>query len=150
LLHVEHRIAVVRGGGDRQRRGEQRGEQALANGVHRSCPHSCGTFTGVPFFGSPESSTLPFASLTSRNSPPGWPSRSGFIRRVTLSPRLSELRLQPCRLRLFGLLSSMLQWVTLPSAGTSISMNACGLVHWNSVPVPSSVMTLRWSNMAKL
>src|SRR6187551_343412 len=44
----------------------------------------------------------------------------------------------------------MLQWVVAPLAVTSISTNACGLVHWNSVTVPSSVMTLRWSNIAKL
>ncbi len=44
----------------------------------------------------------------------------------------------------------MLQWVGLPGPGTSISMNECGLVHWNWVTVPSSVMTFFWSNIAKL
>jgi hypothetical protein len=106
--------------------------------------------TGVPSFGSPESSTVPSGFRRSRNSPPGWPLRSGAMRMVTFSPAFSELRRQPWRVRLFGLLSSIAQRCVCPLALTSSSMNACGLVHWNSRTVPSSVITCRWSNIAKL
>ena len=75
------------------------------------------------------------------------PLRSGLIRSVILSPGLSAARVQPWRLRLFGLLSSIDQ--CRPPVASS-SMKACGLVHWNSVTVPSSVMILVWSNIAKL
>src|SRR5690606_13943371 len=146
LVHVEHRVAVMRRGGNRQR-GDGRGE-GYAKPLHENLRHTLGTFTGVPFLGKPESSTRPFGSFTSRNSPPGLPSRSGFIRSVTRSPERTEVRVHPWRLRLFGLLSSIDQWVTRPLApGTSISMKAWGLVHWNSVTVPSSVTMRRWSNI---
>src|SRR5690606_35189595 len=147
LLHIEHRVAVVR---QRRRRREQAGCEQELEGLHCRVPHSCGTLTGVPFLGSPESSTLPSAFLRSRNSPPWWPSRSGAIRTLIFSPAFSDVRRQPCRVRLFGLFSSIAQRCTRPETGTSSSMNACGLVHWNSCTVPSSVICLDWSNMAKL
>src|SRR5215468_5821769 len=50
---------------------------------------------------------------------------------------------------MLGLPNSTVQCLTPPfSSGTSISMYACGLVHWKVVTDPFKVTVLDWSNMA--
>src|SRR5438477_6075363 len=63
-------------------------------------------------------------------------------------PGVSVLGSQPCRAKPVGPFISMAHSALLPSAATFNTIQACGLVHWNSFTVPSSWTILRASNMA--
>jgi hypothetical protein len=98
--------------------------------------------------GSP--SCLPSGSVMCRNWPPGYPSRKGWISTFTVIPGMRVLGTQPCRAKPDGAPSSTDHWTGLPSLSATIRwIQLCGLVHWNSLTVPSTVIVFSASNIAK-
>src|ERR1700721_1987261 len=83
-------------------------------------------------------------------APPCLPSRKGLNTSSMRSPGLKECLVQPPRVRLPGLVSSMDQTSgDAPGCGSRLTSKAtCGLVHRNSVTVPFTVIVLEKSNMA--
>src|SRR5579864_1484303 len=64
-------------------------------------------------------------------------------------PSASAFLVMPTRSRLLGVLPSMAQLVTVPSASfTAMWMYACGFTHSILVTVPCRMTTLFWSNWA--
>src|SRR6201985_2805237 len=69
---------------------------------------------------------------------------------TALSPGFSDVRFQPARDRPLGLPPSIEYSTSLPVAGsfTTSWIQLCGLVHWKSFTVPSSVTFFWLSNIA--
>src|SRR4051812_33916404 len=63
-------------------------------------------------------------------------------------PGVSVFGRQPCRAKPVGPFISMAHSARLASFLTFKTIQACGLVHWNSFTVPSSWTILRASNIA--
>src|SRR6266566_8131604 len=82
--------------------------------------------------------------------PPCVPSLSGWIMAVTFMPGVRVPATQPCWAKPPGAPSSIAHCSGRPAAfGTIIWIQLCGLVHWNSLIVPSRTIFLSTSNMAK-
>ena len=93
--------------------------------------------------------TRPSSKVALTNEPPFSPLFSGLMTTFTLSPAFSVVRFQPRRASPFGLPpstdhSSIWPWALRTLTWTQV----WGLVHWNSLTVPSSVTFFELSNIA--
>src|SRR5260221_4211797 len=92
----------------------------------------------------------PSGNLTFRNCPPLVPSCNGWIVTETFMPGVSVFGFQPSRANSLGPLSSIAHTSAWHCGLATFSkIQACGLVHWNSLTEPSRVTVLDASNIAK-